>query len=188
MEGIEITRLLEAVSQGDKAASERLFAVTYAHLKKIARHHINRSGGARTISPSTLVHEAYLKYSRHDGRAVSGEHFYNMLGQAMRQILLDIAKKYATEKHGAGGIRTELEDNFASDEVPLRTLLDIDAALKKLEQCDPELARVVEWHFFAGLSFEHIAEAIGVNHRTVRRQWNAARSFMLDVLDSNRPS
>lgn len=181
MDQIEITGLIQQASAGDREAHQKLFAQTYRNLKRIASGQIRRVGNQLTINPSTLVHEAYLKYARHDGASlVGGAHFYNLLGQVMRQILIDLAKKHSTMKHGAALSRTELGEEIAGEQLPLGALLDIDSGLRELERCDPDLAQIFEWHFFAGLSFLEMANAQGVSERTIRRYWLAARAFLLE--------
>ena len=179
----EVTELLDAVGRGEAAAQERLFTLVYDELKRIARGHVRRSGGRMSINPTTLLHEAWIKFARADGRRLSGStHFYNLIAQAMRQVLLDLARKHATDRHGRGMARTELTDGIEQDERPVEELLAVDSALGKLREVDAELAQLVEWHFFAGLSFVEIAGARNVTERTVRRHWAMARAFLGDAI------
>ena len=179
----QVTELLDAVGRGDDGAQEELFARVYDELKRIARGHVRRSGGQISINPTTLLHEAWLKFARADERRLSGStHFYNLLAQAMRQVLLDLARKHATDKHGRGMARTELTDGIEHAERSVDELLAVDSALTKLRAADAELAQLVEWHFFAGLSFVEIAKARDVTERTVRRHWDLARAFLGDAI------
>lgn len=179
----QVTELLEAVGRGDAEAQQALFAQVYDELKRIARAQVRRSGGQLSINPTTLLHEAWIKFARGDGRELSGSaHFYNLLAQAMRQVLLDIARKHATDKHGHGMARTELTDGIEQTERSADELIAVDAALGKLRACDAELAQLVEWHFFAGLSFVEIAKVREVTERTVRRHWDMARAFLGDAI------
>src|SRR3569832_2657903 len=120
----QVTELLDAVGRGDDGAQEALFARVYDELKRIARGHVRRSGGQMSINPTTLLHEAWLKFARNDERQLSGSmHFYNLLAQAMRQVLLDLARKHATDKHGRGFARTELTDGIEAEERSVVVLL-----------------------------------------------------------------
>lgn len=177
------TTLLHAAQAGDSAAEARLYALVYAELKRIARSQIRRVGGALTVHPSTLVHEAYLKFvGGAERELVSSQHFFNVLAQAMRQILIDVAKSRRTEKHGGDLVRTDLDDEIPLDTAALDEALAIDDALTRLKALDPELAQVVEWHFFAGRSFIEIAASLGLNERTVRRRWEAARACLATLI------
>jgi RNA polymerase sigma factor (TIGR02999 family) len=179
----QVTTLLHAAGAGDDEARRRLYDLAYGELKRIARGALRRAGGDRAINPTTLVHEAYMKIAQ---GAVGGlndsQHFYSLFARAMRQVLLDIVRQEGTVKHGAGQYRAELTERIAEQSRPIEELLQIDEALRKLEGVDPDLAQLVEWHFFAGLSFVEIAAARGVNERTVRRHWDMARALLLDAL------
>lgn len=179
----QVTEILRAAGSGDADAEQALFALVYDELKRIARGQVRRCGGQFSINPTTLLHEAWIKFARSDERQLSGSaHFYNLLAQAMRQVLLDIARKHATDKHGGGYARTELSEGIADTERSVDELLAVDAALEKLRTCDADLAQLVEWHFFAGLSFVEIARARDVTERTVRRHWDMARAFLGDAM------
>lgn len=179
----EVTHLLEAVERGEPAAQGRLFDAVYDELKRIARSHVRRSGPGLTVNPTTLLHEAWLKIARSEvPRPAGSAHFYNLLAQAMRQILVDLARRHVTLKHGRPAHRTELTDGLLSSDRSLDELIAIDTALDRLRACDEDLAGLVEWHFFAGLSFVEIAAARNVTERTVRRHWDMARAFLADAI------
>jgi len=179
----QVTELLDAVGRGDADAQQELFTRVYDELKRIARGHVRRSGGQISINPTTLLHEAWIKFARADDRQLSGStHFYNLLAQAMRQVLLDLARRHATDKHGRGMARTELTEGIEDTERSVDELLAVDNALGKLRDVDADLAQLVEWHFFAGLSFVEIAKARDVTERTVRRHWDMARAFLGDAI------
>lgn len=177
-----LTHLLDALRGGDRGAQSQLFALVYDELKRIARGHLRRGRQGLTVNPSTLVHEAFLKFhSAGSGNLQSSAHFYNVMAQAMRQVLLDLARHHAAERHGGALVRTELGDEIP-DELSLDTLLEVDDALTKLAVCDADLAQLVEWHFFGGLQFTEIAALRGQNERTVRRHWDMARAFLLKAM------
>jgi len=179
----QLTTLLDRVGDGDDHAAERLYELAYGELKRIARGALRRAGGERGVTPTTLVHEAYMKIARGTGGGPgNSEHFYSLFARVMRQVLLDIVRQEGTVKHGAGQRGVDLDEDLAESGRPIEELLQIDSALTRLEQTDAELAQLVEWHFFAGLSFVEIAAARGVNERTVRRHWEMARALLLDAL------
>jgi len=180
-----VTDLLDAVARGEEAARNELFERVYLELKRIARSQLRRSGDWISVNPTTLLHEAWLKFSRTDGRELQGStHFYNVLSQAMRHVLTDIARSRVTTKRGHQFVRVELNERIEQPDSPLTDLLAVDTALGKLQACDPELAQLVEWHFFGGISFVDIAKLRGVTERTVRRHWDLARLFLMNAIES----
>ena len=136
-----------------------------------------------TINPSTLVHEAWIRLVQGGDRQLhSSEHLYNVLAQAMRQILLDLARRRGADKRWGSQQRTELTERIERESMPLDELIAIDTALGALAKADAELAQLVEWHYFAGLDFVEIARVRGQNERTVRRHWDMARAFLLEAM------
>ena len=180
-----VTDLLDAVARGEENARNELFERVYQELKRIARSQLRRSGDWMSVNPTTLLHEAWLKFSRTDGRELQGStHFYNILSQAMRHVLTDIARSRVTTKRGHQMMRIELNDQIEQPEKSLSELLAVDAALERLQACDADLAQLVEWHFFGGISFVDIAKLRGVTERTVRRHWDMARLFLANAIES----
>lgn len=177
----ELTTLLEAVAAGDAAAQSVVYARAYDELKRIARSALRRAGGEVNLNATVLVHEAYAKIAQGAGRFNDSQHFYSLFARAMRQVLLDIGRQRAAVKHGGGLARAELDEQLPQGGQQLDDLLEIERALSQLERTDRELAELVEWHFFGGLSFVEIAAARGVTERTVRRHWEMARLLMLDA-------
>ncbi len=177
----EVTRLLAAARAGDDGASGRLFELVYDDLRRIAARHLR---GARGAGPSatSLVHEAFLRLARRDELPYADRvHFFAVASRAMRQIVIDDARNRRARKRGGGQAEVELDrvavaaPGAAS---PVEELLALDVALTELERAEPRLARTVEWHFFGGLTFGEIAEAVGVSERTVLREWRAARALL----------
>lgn len=179
----DIDALLAAAVSGDGRAQEQLFALVYQELKGIARANLRRSGGALTINPTTLVHESWLRFSRRDLGAIDGAaHFYNIVSQAMRHILCDLADRKASQKHGGELVRAELTDRLEAEDKPVDELLALHGALDRLQACDAELGTAVEWHYFAGLSVGEIAQLRNVSERTVKRHLAMGRAFLHDAL------
>jgi RNA polymerase sigma factor (TIGR02999 family) len=153
---------------------KELYAVVYEELKRIAHRHLHDVGGSDTLSTTELVHEAYLKLSHSPGQWDNRAHFFGAASRAMRQVLVDFARKRQAGKRGG-----------QSDIV---TLESSDAALDRLNEVDERLRQVVELRFFAGLSPSEIADIFGVTARTVERDWIKARLFLLQELDPRHRS
>jgi RNA polymerase sigma factor (TIGR02999 family) len=179
----EITALLVAVGGGDRAAFDRLFEAVYAELRTIAHRQLRRFSAAETLDTTSLVHEAFLKFSKQEHWSVESRgHFYRLAARAMRSVVIDRARRRGRVKRG--GDRRLVEVDVESFAAPTRAteLLAIDESLTRLETTEPELAQLVEWRFFAGLSIEEIAELLGVSDRTVKRRWRSARAFLYQDL------
>jgi RNA polymerase sigma factor (TIGR02999 family) len=182
----DVTQLLAAARVGDAAAAERLFAAVYADLKRIARRQRAGQPPGATLSTTALVHEAYLRLARPGNLDLNDRtHFFAVAARAMRQIVVDNARRRSADKRGGGELAVELDEGrIAAEEgfaaVPGREaeLLALDGALDKLEQVDDRLARVVELRFFAGLTFEEIASGMGLSDRTLKRDWRRAKAFL----------
>jgi RNA polymerase sigma factor (TIGR02999 family) len=178
----DVTALLAALDRGEAAAHDRLFTLVYDELKRIARAHLRRSGGAVTVNPTALLHEAWIRFSRSGSEIEGSAHFYNVIAQAMRQTLIDLAIRNATPRHSGGLIRTELTERIEQPDKPLDELLALDEALTNLKAVDPDLAQLVEWHSFLGLPLNEIARVRGVSERTTKRHWAIARAFLGDAM------
>ena len=180
-----ITELLNAAAAGDAAAKDAAYTLVYDELKRCAQAQSKRAQ-ASSLTATALVSELYLKLqSGRLNRVHSRRHFFALAAQAMRQIMLDHARNRARVKRGDGARHV----TFDTREVGATTAdeaLELDAALDDLQQCDPKLAQLVEWHFFAGLSFEQIAEELDCSERTVRREWILARSFLRKALHQGK--
>jgi RNA polymerase sigma factor (TIGR02999 family) len=182
----EITRLLVAWRGGDSEAFNTLFGRLYQELRSIARRQTRRRMGERTLCTTAVVHEAYLKLFDHRRKKVRDRgHFFAVAAMAMRQILVDDARRRTAKKRGGAGaaFTMDLDAAEASAATPsLPDLLAIDGALRGLEKLDPRLGRLVELRFFAGLSVEEAAEALDLSPRTVKRDWQKARAFLYRTL------
>jgi RNA polymerase sigma factor (TIGR02999 family) len=188
----EITTLLGAAGRGDRGAYDRVFDLVYDELRRIASRQLGSFGGREaTLATTALVHEAYLKLA--GDRIWSGNdraHFFALAARAMRQILLDHARRHGRQKRGARAPHldvAELELAERRTDAQVEELLAIDQALGRLAAVDAELARLVEWRFFAGLTLEEIAGFTGVSERTLKRDWRAARAFLYRELHGPSP-
>jgi RNA polymerase sigma-70 factor (ECF subfamily) len=172
----EVTQLLRASRAGDRAALDRVVPLVYDDLRRAARRQLaRRRGGAQSVQPTTLVHEAYLKLAGNAPSATDRGHFLAIAAHAMRQVLVDRARARHAAKRGPDWVRTTLTDGAWSTELDTATLLALDDALERL---DPRQRQVVECRFFAGLDDAEIAEALGITTRTVRRDWVKARAWL----------
>lgn len=184
-EALEITGLLREVERGDRSAIDRLFERVYGELRRIARRQLRAAPHAETLSTTALVNEAYLKLSGSARWSTRDRfHFFALTAQAMRQVLIDHARKRTRQKRGGRAITLMLDDVELPIAERAAELVELDAALTKLEGADPELARLVEWRFFAGLSIEEIAELLAVSDRTVKRHWRLARAYLFQELQA----
>ncbi len=179
----EVTGLLAALGGGDRAAIDRLFELVYDELRRIARRQLRGARAEATLSTTALVHEAYLRLSRDGGWSVQDRgHFFALAARAMRHVLVDHARHRGRAKRGGGATPLALDEGLVAAPERDAEVLALDAALERLEAADPELARLVELRFFAGLAIEEIAELRGVSDRTVKRHWRAARAFLYQDL------
>lgn len=180
-----LTELLGRARDGDKKASDRLFAAVYEDLRRIAARNLRGAGdGMRTTS---LVHEAYEKLARPEALDLNDRrHFFAVAARAMRQIVIDHARERGAGKRGGEFVRVTFEG--AADEAVSRDGLDelvaLDAALEKLDALDPRLARLVELRFFGGMNLEEAGDAIGLSPTTLKRDWRRARAFLHGALGS----
>lgn len=173
----DITRLLQAAGNGDRGALDRVFDLLYAELRRIAGQRIGSQGGA-TLTPTGLVHEAYLKLARAEALPLENRgHFLACAARAMRQVLGDLARRHFAEKRGGDATRITLHENLAEPGSEI-DLLDLERALDALDAVDPALRELAELRYFSGLSVEEVAALRGVTERTVFRQWQQARAFL----------
>ena len=181
----EITRLLHDCRDGDADARAELFTHVYDELKRLARRHAPRGRRESTLSTTDLVHETYARLVAHVTLdTASREHFFALCGRAMRQIVIDYARRRAAGKRGGAAILLELDEADAPALSDPANLVALDQALEELERRDPRLVRLVELRAFAGLSPEEIAELLGVTVRTVQRDWLRARVWLDAALES----
>ncbi len=179
----DITLYLGHARRGEKDAVDRVFALVYDELRGIAERQIRRTGGSPTLSTTVVVHEAYLKLVR--GAEMDWNdrgHFYAVAATAMRHILINYARQHQAQKRGAGAHVLSLDDADVPGECDVEELVELDGALTRLAAEDARLARVVDLRFFAGLSVEETAAALGVGTATVKRDWRVARAFLFSDL------
>jgi len=181
--GSQITELLNAANSGDAAAQDAAYLLVYEELKRCARRQSSLTPGS-SLSPTALVSELYLKLREHQVERIHNRrHFFALAARAMRQIMIDHARQRTRVKRGRGLQQVEL--NTADlGAATAEQALELDAALTRLEKRDADLARVVEWHFFGGLTFQDIGDELGRHERTVRHDWELARAYLRQAMQS----
>lgn len=176
----DVTIILLSASAGSAEASARLYEMLYVELGRIAARHLRRERPDHTLQPTELVHEAYVRlvdYSRCEWR--DRAHFLAVASCAMRRILVDHARTRTRGKRWGGVDRVPLEQALSqSADVAHAVVVEMDRALDKLARTAPVQARVVELHFFGGLTHKECAEAMGLSPRTVSRYWEYAQSWL----------
>jgi|SRR5512138_2626263 RNA polymerase sigma factor (TIGR02999 family) len=174
-----ITVLLERWSDGDQSALDELTPIVYGELRQVAAAYLRRERPGHTLQATALVNEAYLRLvGKARGRWQGREHFYGIAARLMRQVLVEHARKHQADKRGGGRAPLALshaEEVSGTAEVDL---LGVHEALERLASFDAQQARIVELRFFGGLSIEEAAEALGVGHATVEREWSLARAWL----------
>jgi len=171
----DVTRLLQSARAGDRTALDRVLSLLYDDLRRVARRQLARERGSRTIQPTTLVHEAYLKLAGSALNVRDRAHLLAIAAHAMRQVLVDHARERRAAKRGPDWVRTTISDAVYATDLDAEGLLALNDALERL---DERQRQVVECRFFAGLDDGEIAEALGVTTRTVRRDWVKARAWL----------
>jgi RNA polymerase sigma factor (TIGR02999 family) len=183
MEAGEITQLLRAYDAGDRSAFDRMVPLVYDELRRLARRHIRRGPRGQTLNTTGLVHEAYLKLAGSPSlRLRDRGHLMAVTACAMRLVMVSRARARLADKRGGGLVPVELEEGQIGLEPAAEWLIDLDRALADLRAHDERLARVFECRYFAGLSEEETAEALGTSLRTVQRGWLRARAWLREAL------
>jgi RNA polymerase sigma factor (TIGR02999 family) len=186
--GGDVTALLQAHRQGDREALPRLIPLVYDELRRVARRQLAREIGPRTLHATALVHEAYLKLAAGTLPAENRAHFLSIAARAMRQVLIDDARRRRAPRHGGGWNRVTLSEGDHRIEFDPESLIALDDAMAELE---PRQREVVELRFFGGMMEEEIATVLGVTDRTVRRDWVKARARLyrsLYILPGSDPA
>lgn len=185
--GADVTTLLGRWQEGDAQALDALWPLVYGQLRVLAARQFRREGSGHTLQPTALVHEAYVKLvGQGPGRVENRVHFFALAAKAMRQVLVDHARRKTARKRAGDQHRITLTASLGAvdGDTEIFDLLDLHQALERLADIQPRPAKVVELRYFAGLTVEQTAEVLGVTLRTVSRDWNLARLWLLDRLHS----
>ncbi len=183
----ELTRILSAIEQGDPQAAEQLLPLVYDELRKLAAAKLAQEKPGQTLQATALVHEAYVRLVDTDSSQHfnSRGHFFAACAEAMRRILVDGARRKQADKHGGGRLRVDLPDDLAAPEGCSDDLLALDEALSRLERHDPDAARLVKLRYFAGLSHQDAAQALGISRGAADRLWALARAWLFRQLSKS---
>jgi RNA polymerase sigma factor (TIGR02999 family) len=184
----EVTRILSAIEGGDPHAADQLLPLVYQELRQLAAQRLAQEKPGQTLEATALVHEAYLRLmASGDASALRDQHwdnrghFFAAAAEAMRRILIDQARRKQSRRRGGGMRRVELDAGAllaAPDEEAAEDLLVLDEALRQLESEDPLKARLVKLRYFAGLSLQDAAAALGISVASAKRYWIYARSWL----------
>lgn len=174
----DFSTLLTASRGGDRVALDQAFEVAYVELRRLARRQLRRLRPGQTLTTTSLVHETFVKLVQGRAGATDRAHFFALAARAMRQILVDYARRRGSGKRGGDAPRISVDAESIGAAAVADEMVEIDRALIGLEAIDERLARIVEWRFFGGMTEDEVAEALGVTARTVRRDWQKARAFL----------
>ncbi len=179
----DVTSILNQIENGDPTAADMLLPLVYEELRNLARQRLSNENPGQTLQATALVHEAYLRLVESDNEAVWANrgHFFAAAAEAMRRILIDRARSKQSKKRGGEAHRIPLEPDMSfgtNNDFSATDMLALNLALTEFESIDPERARVVKIHFFAGLSLPETAEALGISLATAKRRWTYARAWL----------
>ena len=181
----EVTQLLADWSRGDDAAFAKLTPLIYEELRRLAHHHMGGQRPDHTLQTTALVNEAYLRLADQTNPSWQNRaHFFAVAARAMRQILVDYARSYKSQKRGSGALKVELDDSALVSPEQSKEIVDLHEALERLATLDSRKAQVVELKYFGGLDYDEMAEVLKISRVTVRRDWEFARIWLYKELHS----
>ncbi|MDQ3687716.1 MAG: sigma-70 family RNA polymerase sigma factor [Acidobacteriota bacterium] len=182
----ELTQLLAAWGDGDRAALEKLTPLVYEELRRLAHQYMSHERPGHTLQTSALVHEAYLRLiDQKDVRWQNRTHFFCIAAQMMRRILVDHARQRRYAKRGGDVRQVPLDEAMIVSEERTAEVVALDDALKSLAEIDPRKSQIVEMRFFGGLSIEETAEVLKVSPGTIMREWTLAKAWLKRAVTSD---
>lgn len=179
----DLSELLQAVERGEPDALARLTSTMYPELKRLAHFQLARENPGHTLNTTAIVHEAYMRMASGDGSWKNRKHFLRAAAMVMRHLLVDHARRKQAEKRGAGQAALPLEEERIAGDDDSLAVLAMDHALRDIAEIDPRLEKVIECRYFAGLSVRETAEALDMAVRTVERDWQRAKGYLLDMME-----
>ena len=182
-----LTQLLQLAAQGERDALDHIFTALYPDLRRIAHARLRSQGGIAHLNTTALVHESFLRLVGAAELALADrKHFFTYAAKTMRNIIIEFAREHLAQRRGGGRVAVQLDTSACRRAIRTAegdfSLIAVNDALLALETVDPALAQIVEMRYFAGYSEAEIAELTGSSERTVRRQWEKARAFLLATL------
>lgn len=180
--------LLLARAASDPAAAAQLLPLVYEELRRLAAQQLDSERPEHTLSPTALVHEAWLRLAGPEGEQRvwnSRGHFFTAAAAAMRRILVDHARSRLTEKRGGGAVKAVLNVEGLPEPPRPPDLIALDSALSQLEETHPDLAKLVSLRYFSGLTMAQAAEVLGISLRSAYRSWSYARAWLLDEISGD---
>jgi RNA polymerase sigma-70 factor (ECF subfamily) len=178
----QVTQLLRAMRAGDPQAAQDLLPLVYAELHRLAKAYMRRERPDHTLQATALINEAYLRLAGEEIDWKNRAHFIGLSAQVMRRVLVDYSRAHKAEQRGGGLQRVEMQEELAVSPEKLEQVQEIDELLTKLEKEKPRQARVVELHYFGGLSYEEIGGLLQVTPRTAKTDWALARIWLFEQL------
>jgi RNA polymerase sigma factor (TIGR02999 family) len=178
----DVSRILSAASAGDPRAAEELLPLVYEELRKLAAARLAEEKPGQTLQATALVHEAYLRLIGNEQPWNGRGHFFAAAAIAMRRILVDAARRKQAEVHGGGLLRVEIPQDLAAPGSRTDDLVALDEALARLERHDPIAAQLVNLRYFAGLSHQEAADALGISRGAADRHWALGRAWLFQQL------
>jgi RNA polymerase sigma factor (TIGR02999 family) len=184
-----VTQVLKAAAKGDADAARNLLPLVYKELRSLARARLRALPPGQTLQPTALVHEAYLQLVGPEDPGWEGKgHFFAAAARAMRDILVDQARRKAAQKRGGEYLRISMEQADPAFEAPSEDILAVDEAVKRLEEEDPRKGQIVNLRYFARMSTAETATALGISVATVGREWRYIRAWLLRELKKGKNS
>ena len=175
----DVTRILNAIEQGDVRAADGLLPAVYNELRRLAAWKLSQERPGQTLQATALVHEAYIRLVGAEAQGwKSRSHFFAAAAEAMHRILIENARRKQSLKRGGDHQRVDIDDAQLAIEETSEDIIALDEALTKLAEEDPEVAELVKIRYFAGLTIEQTAEVLGVSSRTADRYWSYARAWL----------
>src|SRR5258706_2640526 len=179
----DLTSILNRIDAGDSKAVAELYPVVYDELRRKAKQLMSQERANHTLQPTAMVNEAFVKMARGSrAQRQSRRNFYNAAAEAMRKMLVDHARAKSAQKRGGDRARVNLDDVDAKTNDDSLRFVALDAALEKLQKIDQRQYWVVMYTYFSGLQDEEIARMLGVSSKTIQRDWNAAKAFLVAEL------
>lgn len=178
-----IPRLLDAVERGEPGALGELVEAVYPELKRLAHFQLAHERRGHTLNTTAIVHEAYMRMASGDGAWKNRKHFLRAASTVMRHLLVDHARKKQAEKRGAGKAPLALDENRIAGGDDSLAVLALDNALTDIAEIDPRLEKIIECRYFAGLSVRETAEALDMAVRTVERDWQRAKGYLIRAME-----